>query len=141
MIGKNIRLQTILFLFTLFLNGCGKNYTKDASWAMETFGKLSLRQKIAQMLIYRMNIRFLSSSSKKWQEIQSLIETDGIGGIHVWYGDVGTSLTMLNKMQKYSHIPILVDADIEHGLYQRFPEGTELPPFMALAATGDPDLI
>ena len=141
MIGKNIRLQTILFLFTLFLNGCGKNYTKDASWAMETFGKLSLRQKIAQMLIYRMNMRFLSSSSKKWQEIQSLIETDGIGGIHVWYGDVGTSLTMLNKMQKYSHIPILVDADIEHGLYQRFPEGTELPPFMALAATGDPDLI
>ena len=70
MIGKNIRLQTILFLFTLFLNGCGKNYTKDASWAMETFGKLSLRQKIAQMLIYRMNMRFLSSSSKKWQEIQ-----------------------------------------------------------------------
>ena len=141
MIGKNIRLHTILFLFTLFLNGCGKNYTKDASWAMETFGKLSLRQKIAQMLIYRMNMRFLSSSSKKWQEIQSLIETDGIGGIHIWYGDVGTSLTMLNKMQKYSHIPILVDADIEHGLYQRFPEGTELPPFMALAATGDPDLI
>ena len=34
-----------------------------------------------------------------------------------------------------------MDADIEHGLYQRFPEGTELPPFMALAATGDPDLI
>ena len=140
MIGKNIRLQAVLLLFTLFLHGCGKNYTKDASWAMETFGGLSLRQKVAQMLIYRMNMRFLSSSSKKWKEIQSLLETDGIGGVHIWYGDVGTSLTLLNKMQKYSDIPILVDADIEHGLYQRFPEGTELPPFMALAATGDPDL-
>ena len=140
MIVKNIRLQAVLLLFTLFLHGCGKNYTKDASWAMETFGGLSLRQKVAQMLIYRMNMRFLSSSSKKWKEIESLLETDGIGGIHIWYGDVGTSLTLLNKMQKYSNIPILVDADIEHGLYQRFPEGTELPPFMALAATGDPDL-
>ena len=140
MIVKNIRLQAVLLLFTLFLHGCGKNYTKDASWAMETFGGLSLRQKVAQMLIYRMNMRFLSSSSKKWKEIQSLLETDGIGGVHIWYGDVGTSLTLLNKMQKYSNIPILVDADIEHGLYQRFPEGTELPPFMALAATGDPDL-
>ena len=140
MIGKNIRLQAVLLLFTLFLHGCGKNYTKDASWAMETFGGLSLRQKVAQMLIYRMNMRFLSSSSKKWKEIQSLLETDGIGGVHIWYGDVGTSLTLLNKMQKYSDIPILVDADIEYGLYQRFPEGTELPPFMALAATGDPDL-
>ena len=140
MIVKNIRLQAVLLLFTLFLHGCGKNYTKDASWAMETFGGLSLRQKVAQMLIYRMNMRFLSSSSKKWKEIQSLLETDGIGGVHIWYGDVGTSLTLLNKMQKYSDIPILVDADIEHGLYQRFPEGTELPPFMALAATDDPDL-
>ena len=79
---------------------------------METFGGLSLRQKVAQMLIYRMNMRFLSSSSKKWKEIQSLLETDGIGGVHIWYGDVGTSLTLLNKMQKYSDIPILVDADI-----------------------------
>ena len=140
MIVKNIRLQAVLLLFTLFLHGCGKNYTKDASWAMETFGGLSLRQKVAQMLIYRMNMRFLSSSSKKWKEIQSLLETDGIGGVHIWYGDVGTSLTLLNKMQDYSHIPILVDADIEYGLYQRFPTGTELPPFMALAATGDPDL-
>ena len=36
-------------------------------------------------------------------------------------------------------ISILVDADIEHGLHQRFPEGTEVPPFMAIAASGRPE--
>jgi len=130
----------ILLLFTLFLQGCGKNYSKDASWARETFDRLSLRQKIAQMLIYRMNMNFLPSSSKKWKEIQSLLDTDGIGGIHIWYGDVGASLSLLNKIQSHSDVPILVDADIEYGLHQRFPIGTELPPFMAIAATGDPNL-
>ena len=89
------------------------------------------------MLVYRMNMRFLSNSNKNLNEVMDLVSSDGIGGIHFWYGDVGTSLTLLNKIQLLSKIPILIDADIENGLYQRFPEGTELPPFMGIAATGD----
>ena len=42
-------------------------------------------------------------------------------------------------MQSRSKVPILVDADIEHGLHQRFPEGTEVPPFMAIAASNRPE--
>ena len=39
-----------------------------------------------------------------------------------------------------SRIPIIVDADIEYGLNQRYKAGTDLPPLMAIAATGDPNL-
>ena len=127
----------IFVFFALFLISCSKNYTEDASWAKSTLEKMTLRQKISQMLVYRMNMRFLSNSNKNLNEVMDLVSSDGIGGIHFWYGDVGTSLTLLNKIQLLSKIPILIDADIENGLYQRFPEGTELPPFMGIAATGD----
>ena len=127
----------IFFAGILFFFGCSKNYTEDASWAKSTLEKMTLRQKISQMLVYRMNMRFLSNSNKNLNEVMDLVSSDGIGGIHFWYGDVGTSLTLLNKIQLLSKIPILIDADIENGLYQRFPEGTELPPFMGIAATGD----
>ena len=67
------------------------------------------------------------------------ISSDGIGGIHLWYGDASSSLTLMNEMQKASKIPILFDADIEYGLNQRFPSATDLFPLMAIAATGNPD--
>ena len=127
----------VFFVSILFLFGCSKNYTEDASWAKSKIGKMTLRQKISQMLVYRMNMRFLSNSNKNLDKIMDLVSSDGIGGMHFWYGDVGTALTLLNKLQSLSDIPILIDADIENGLYQRFPEGTELPPFMGIAATGD----
>ena len=46
-----------------------------------------------------MNMRFLSNSNKNLDKIMDLVSSDGIGGIHFWYGDVGTALTLLNKIQ------------------------------------------
>ncbi len=109
----------------------------EKSWAEQTLQKLTLREKVAQMLIYSTHLDFRNNDNKQWQEINRLIETDGIGGIHLWSGNTGLSVTMLNTLQGKSKIPILVDMDIERGLQQRFPEGTQLPPAMAIAATGD----
>ncbi|UCD37819.1 MAG: serine hydrolase, partial [Fidelibacterota bacterium] len=111
----------------------------EGAWARATLRKLTLREKIAQMMIYAMNMRYLNEESEQWQEIVELISTDGIGGIHLWGGHVGMSLTMMNQMQKMSKVPIIFDADIERGLNQRFPSGTPLPVLMAQAATGDPE--
>ena len=96
------------------------------------------REKIAQMMIYRMNMSYKDIPIEKWEEIMSLIKSDGIGGIHLWAGDGSSSLVIMNKMQKLSKIPILFDADIEKGLKERFPSGTDLPPMMAITATGNP---
>ena len=110
----------------------------ELSWAEQTLQKLTLREKISQMLVYSMHLDFRNNENEQWQEINQLVETDGIGGIHLWSGNTGLSVTMLNTLQSKSKIPILVDMDIERGLEQRFSEGTQIPPSMAIAATGNP---
>ena len=87
------------------------------------------------MLIYSMHLDFRNNENNQWQEINKLVETDGIGGIHLWSGNTGLSVTMLNALQRKSKVPILVDMDIEKGIQQRFPEGTQIPPQMAIAAS------
>ena len=71
--------------------------------------------------------------NKDWKELIQLIETDGIGIIHIWFGDVGSSLTTLNFLQQKSKLPILVEADIESGLGRRYNGSVRLPPMMAIA--------
>ena len=109
----------------------------NKSWAESTLDKLTLREKIAQMMVYRMNMHYLNYNSDEWKEIEDLISSDGIGVLHIWFGETGSALTMLNKIQRESKIPILVEADIESGLGRRYPGAVTLPPMMAIAATGN----
>ena len=109
----------------------------NKSWAESTLDKLTLREKIAQMMVYRMNMHYLNYNSDEWKEIENLISSDGIGILHICFGETGSALTMLNKIQRESKIPILVEADIESGLGRRYPGAVTLPPMMAIAATGN----
>ena len=135
-----IKNKTYLIIFILGTFSCSPpaSIENKKSWAQQTLQELTLREKISQMLIYSMHLDFRNDENEQWQEINQLIETDGIGGIHLWSGNTGLSVSMLNTLQSKSKIPILVDMDIEKGLKQRFPEGTQIPPSMAIAATGNP---
>ncbi|MCJ7802012.1 MAG: hypothetical protein MUP82_06605, partial [Candidatus Marinimicrobia bacterium] len=139
MIIKRPRFYIIIITaFLLFSCTPPASIEVEQSWAEQTLQELTLREKISQMLIYSMHLDFRNSENKQWQEINKLVETDGIGGIHLWSGNTGLSITMLNALQHKSKVPIIVDMDIENGIQQRFPEGTQIPPSMAIAATGDP---
>lgn len=130
-----------LIMVSLFFGCAGTAQISDQrSWAESTLNQLTLREKIAQMMVFHMNMRFMNEESAKWKELNELLASDGVGGIHIWFGDAGSSLAFLNEIQRKSKIPILVDADIENGIQRRFPEGTDLPPLMAIAATGDPKM-
>ncbi len=136
-----IKPRSVIFLLNIliiFLISCSQLSTGSQNWAEDTLKKLSLREKIAQMLIYRMNLRLKDIPLTKWSEIIDLIESDGIGGVHLWYGEASSSLVIMNEMQNRARVPILFDADIEYGLNQRFPIGTDLLPLMAIAATNNP---
>lgn len=136
---KKAFLFQFLILLIVFLNGCASVPVSKKKWAEKTFKKLSLRQKIAQMMIYRMHLKYNKITPEKWNEIKSLLSNDGIGGIHIWSGDGSSSLAMLNEIQKRSKVPVIIDADIERGLGQRFSSGTDFPPLMAITATGIPN--
>lgn len=131
----------LLYLILVFiLAGCagpGQSLSRK-SWAERTLKNLTLREKIAQMMVVSVNMRFMNYESNQWQELQKYLATDGIGVLHIWFGDAGSALTMLNDMQLKSKVPILVDADIESGLGRRYPGAVTLPPMMAIAATGNP---
>ena len=130
-----ISVAVIVFL----VSSCASVQLNQKNWAEKTIKKLTLRQKIAQMMIYRMHLKYASITPQKWDEIKSLLDNDGIGGIHIWSGDGSSALSMLNEIQRRSTIPIVIDADIERGLGQRFPSGTDFPPLMAITATGNPN--
>ncbi len=125
-------------IIILFFISCSPMPNSSNNWAEKTLKNLSLREKIAQMMIYRMNMRLKDIPVSKWNEIMDLINSDGIGGVHLWFGEASSSLIIMNEMQNASKVPIIFDADIEYGLHQRFPMGTELMPLMAIAATGNP---
>jgi hypothetical protein len=117
----------MLKIFTILLSvvilsctGISTNTSNDSAWAKDTLSKLSLREKIAQMMVYRMNMKFMNFDSEEWNEIESLLTSDGIGVVHIWFGEAGSALTMLNKMQKLSKVPLLVEGDIESGLGRRY---------------------
>ena len=128
-----------LFLsFFVFVGGCASVPRSSKNWPKRVLKKLSLREKIAQMMIYRMHLKYESVTPEKWEEITRLVSGDGIGGIHLWSGDGSSSLAFINEIQKRSKVPIIFDADIERGFGQRFPSGTDFPPMMAITATGNP---
>ena len=91
-----ISVAVIVFL----VSSCASVQLKQKNWAEKTIKKLTLRQKIAQMMIYRMHLKYPSITPQKWNEIKSLLDNDGIGGIHIWSGDGSSALSILNEIQR-----------------------------------------
>ena len=142
MLPTRFRAILLTLISMLILATCATQLpnVESSPWARATLKKLTLRQKIAQMMVYHMNLDYMPADSPKWMEIETLIETDGIGSIHVWTGDAQAAKTILNQMQSMSRVPIMVQADLEYGIKGRFDAGTEIPRPMALSATGKPEL-
>ena len=135
---KRLFLWVFLSAF-IFIVGCSSVPMASKNWPQQVLKTLSLREKIAQMMIYRMHLKYKDVTPEKWEEITRLLDGDGIGGIHLWSGDGSSSIAIMNEIQKRSRIPIIFDADIERGFGQRFPSGTDFPPMMAITATGNPE--
>ena len=60
--------------------------SKNDTWSQNTLDKLTLREKIAQMMIYRMNLRMKDIPVEKWEKILDLIDKDGIGDTFLVWG-------------------------------------------------------
>ena len=106
--------RVLIISVIILFSGCAapSQLSGSGSWAESMLKKLTLREKIAQMMVYRMNMHYLNYNSEEWKEIEELISTDGIGILHIWFGEPGNSLTMLNELQRQSRVPILVQAYI-----------------------------
>lgn len=107
---------------------------------------LSLAAQVAQLIVVRASGYGFDHQRRypQWElataELQDCIESLGIGGVIVLGGSAIDVGVRSRQLQSWASIPLLVAADIEEGVGQRFAGATHFPPPMALSAIANQDL-
>lgn len=109
-------------------------------WVEETLQEMSLEEKVAQMMVPRVNAHYISRDSEQYQEIKEYVENLGVGGLTFFAGDVHELAMLANDFQVKADTPLLISADFESGVSMRLRRGTMFPVAMAIGAAGEPGL-
>src|SRR5215213_3027180 len=72
---------------------------KAWKWADKKLKKMSLDEKIGQLVHIGINARFLSQDSNEFQELKRQVTENKIGGIIVFVGGVYETVHLVNRMQ------------------------------------------
>jgi beta-N-acetylhexosaminidase len=119
------------------------------AWVEQTLKKMTLREKLGQMLVVTFFGVFDSAESPEYKELLHQVEDNRVGGLIIVIdrGPLGLERSQVyptavvtNQLQRRAKIPLIVGADFEAGTGMRIDEGTSFPSAMAIAATGDPKL-
>lgn len=110
----------------------------DQKWVESTLNSLTLRKKIAQLVIPYANGQDTIKYSRQYNRLKKLVEDEQVGGIIFLAGDIENQTAIINQLQKRSKIPLLISADYERGLGMRLSDAVEFPYKMAFAASGNP---
>jgi len=131
-----------------------------ARWVEDTLKKLSLDEKVGQLIVPSIESNFVSTDSDSFDQLSSLVKQYHVGGFHVFggtqpappvllnptYGSIilGQSLSaafLLNRLQAMSAVPLLNTADFESGVGFRMYGATSFPRQMAMGAANDERLV
>lgn len=119
------------------------------AWVEQTLAKLTLREKVGQLLVPRISGAYMPVESAEYQRLYDWVVRQGIGGVIITQGPMLELAQKLNMMQGLAQVPLLVTADMENGPGQILTTGTILPygidngsatrfpPLMGLGASGD----
>jgi len=128
-------------------------------WVQTTLKKMSLDEKVGQMIVSSFQSNFISTDSKAFDEMAKAVHDYHVGGFHVFgaselapsvllnptYGTVtlGQPLeaaSILNRLQAMAAVPLLNTADFEAGVGFRIMGATAFPRAMAFGAARDEKL-
>lgn len=128
-------------------------------WVQDTFKKLTLDEKVGQMIVSSFQSTFISSDSEEYDRLSRLVSKYRIGGFHLFggsepvppvllnptYGSVilGQPLeaaSVANRLQAISPVPLLNTGDFETGVGMRISGATAFPRAMAFGAADDDTL-
>ncbi len=113
---------------------------KSNKWAEKQIKKMSVDEKVGQLVHIGINAKYAHQNSDFFKEIQRNIVENKLGGIVVFAGGLYETVHFVNRMQENAKIPLLISADFETGVGMRFDETVNFPWNMAVAATGNPEL-
>ena len=125
-------------------------------WVRDTLKKMSVEEKVGQMIVSSFYTGFMSTDSKEFDELVRSVHEYKVGGFHVFggtepvpnvllnptYGAVtlGQPLeaaSIINRLQAISPVPLLNTADFEAGVGFRIAGATSFPRLMAFGAARD----
>jgi beta-glucosidase len=108
---------------------------------------LTLAQQVAQMVVVRASshlfdhqIQYPEFGECDRATLKHWISDLGVGGVIFWGGNGGELTLRIQQLQAWATYPLLIAADIEEGVGQRFTGGTWFAPPMALNAIAQTDL-
>jgi beta-N-acetylhexosaminidase len=113
--------------------------SKALKWANEQLRKMSLEEKVGQLISVGVNATFLNQDSDAYRSLKHHIEDNKVGGIILFKGPVYESVILVNRMQQLARYPLLISADLEAGAGMRFDDTVNFPWNMAVGATGNPE--
>ena len=154
------RLGAATLLLLLFMTSYARSQKKpatkskapasgNAAWVESTLKKMTLREKLGQMLMPHYFGVFTSAESSDYKALLHQVEENHVGGfivgtergpLGIERSQVYPTAVLTNELQRRAKVPLLVGADFESGTGMRLDEGTSFPSAMAIGATNDPQL-
>ncbi|MDX6383020.1 MAG: beta-N-acetylhexosaminidase, partial [Blastocatellia bacterium] len=108
-------------------------------WADKQLKRMSLEEKIGQIIAVGVNATYLNQDSGAFKELRHQIVDNHVGGIILFRGPVYESVMLVNRMQQLAKYPLLISADLEAGPGMRFDDTVNFPWNMAVGATANPE--
>src|SRR5260370_160551 len=128
-------------------SGVNKLSPAANAWVETTLRKMSVDEKIGQLLFTTYHGSFTAADTAAYRQIMHDVTDLHVGGfINVTQGSplgivksqAYPTAVLNNQLQAKSKLPLLIGADFERGTAMRLDEGTSFPTAMALAAGGNP---
>ena len=120
-----------LFSFVKKLECQTINFNNNSSWAEQQLKKMTLEEKIAQLIIIRIHSnKDAQCNTQKIKEIEKYQP----GGVCFFQGGPLREINLNNKIQSVSKIPLLVSMDAEWGVAMRLDSVPAFPRQMTLGA-------
>lgn len=148
---KNIRLWTLLIPILWMCCSSAPSsspqlaltasHDEAGRWASDTLEKLTLEEKVAQMICEQMRGEYIADNDEKFQYWARLVRDYGVGAFVVYGGTPHDTAHLLNRLQKLAKIPLLITSDFEGGPGQQFAGASEFPANMAFSAIGSEELM
>jgi beta-N-acetylhexosaminidase len=154
---KKILSATLCVCFLALPCAAGETYLQPGpvkltgegrSWARKTLKKLSLEEKVGQMLSLRYFTDFQNVDNDAYKQFRDQMRRYHVGSVVLTVHVDGPTLlknpplevaSMANQLQRDSALPLLIAADFERGLASRVSGVPAFPDAMAFGATANPE--
>jgi beta-N-acetylhexosaminidase len=120
--------------------------SEASKWAEATLRKMSVDEKIGQLLFTTYHGSFSPTDSATYAQMMHDVTDLHVGGfinitqaspLGIVKSQAYPTAVLTNQLQAKSKLPLLIGADFERGAAMRLDEGTSFPTAMALAAGGN----